>query len=515
MAPARFALCLILVGCGGDDPATAPASDASVDTATAIDSTLDVTDVMDTAEAAVEQKCATCHTPYLAKLDLGKHKDLKSRCLDCHKDAVAHQADPAKVRASVDFSLDVCATCHADQKTQFLHNDNTKPGKYGGSIKTSKYLDFPAYQHLMGGHGFTVEYNEEGAHANALKDHIEIKRKQNAACLQCKSTPVAFFWGELRRGQPTFGKDVSWADSITKIKTNWPSTIDHGTSCSHCHDPHSTRYRVIRKQMIAAVLERGTDPYEPAYNFVPKTYGELEDKLNEKGPDGKLTVHARRLVGTLTCAQCHVEYTCGPGVDKTILRDDFPWRKLRDLEAYYKVKYDNNQDWVHSGTGLKGIKAQHPETEFYWESKHYKAGATCMDCHLGVSAPGKPRSHWFTSPLKQPAVTCGGSQCHNTLGEEWSKKVIPIQEKVMTQAKAVELGLDAVLTKIEALSAAGTYDPTKLTQAKEHFMKGLLWWEFTVVSENSAGFHNPSEATLNLTTAQESVDAAKTLLGMP
>ncbi len=524
MQPTRSTLSVILtaalVGCGGDEPA-APVADSTLDTATEADTSIDdgasdvATETTDApTDGATKQLCATCHSTYMAKLDTGKHKDLKSRCLDCHKDALAHQVDPGTVKASVDFSLDVCATCHADHKTQFLYDDKTKPGKYGGSIKTSKYLDFPAYQHLMGGHGFTLEYNEDTAHANALKDHIDIKRKQNAVCLQCKSTAVAYYWGELRRGQPTFGKDITWADSITKIKTNWPSTIDHGTSCNHCHDPHTTRYRLVRKQMINAILERGTDPYDAAFNFVPKTITELEDKLNEKGTDGKLTLQAKRLVGTLTCAQCHVEYTCGPGVDKTVIRDDFPWRKLRDIEAYYKVKYDTAQDWTHSGTGLKGIKAQHPETEFYWESMHYRAGATCVDCHLGLGEPGKPRSHWFTSPFKQPEKTCGNATCHGSLAGERAKKAQDIQDTVMAQAKTVELGLDAVLTKIEALTTAGGFDAAKLLQAKEHFMKGLLWWEFTVVSENSAGFHNPTEAKTNLDTAQASVDAAKALLGL-
>jgi len=523
LGPLVTLITLAALGCGGDDADGTVADSSTVDS-TALDTTAEVTvdtsvgDVADEVDSSVSeagptQLCGTCHATYMAKLDAGKHKGLKTRCLDCHKDALAHQADPANVKVKLDFSLDLCATCHADQKTQFLHDDGKKAGKYGGSIKTSKYLDFPSYKHLMGGHGFTIEYNEERAHAYALKDHIEIPRKQNAVCLQCKSSPVTYFWGEMRRGQPTFGKDISWADSITKIKDNYPTTIDHGTSCNHCHDPHTGRFRLIRKQMINAILERGTDPYEATYNFVPKTPAELEDKLNERGTDGKLTANARRLVGTLTCAQCHVEYTCGPGVDKTVLRDDFPWRKLRDIEAYYKVKYDNVQDWVHSGTGTKAIKAQHPETEFFWESKHYKSGATCMDCHMGTTEVGKPRSHWFTSPLKQPDKNCGSSACHGALATEWAAKVVPMQDVVMTQAKTVELGLDAVLTKIEALNISG-YDAAKLAQAKDHFTKGLLWWEFTVVSENSAGFHNPQEAKTNLDTAQAQIDAAKVLLGM-
>ena len=186
--------------------------------------------------------------------------------------------------------------------------------------------------------------------------------------------------------------------------------------------------------------------------------------------------------------------------------------KLRDIEAYYKVKYDTVQDWTHTGTGLKGIKAQHPETEFFWESKHYKAGATCRDCHMGFVADGKPRSHWFTSSLKQVPETCG--KCHGTAADTYVKKVTDAQDVLMAKATAAENSLDAVLTKIESCTTAGGCDATKLLQAKEAFMKGLLWWEFTVVSENSAGWHNPDEANTNLDTAQAQADAAKVLLGL-
>ncbi|MBI2390924.1 MAG: ammonia-forming cytochrome c nitrite reductase subunit c552 [Deltaproteobacteria bacterium] len=507
------------IGCGGDDAAATPATDSGAPDTTADapeDAVVPETSVDAVADVTVDtpatQNCATCHSAYIAKIEGSKHKALTNKCLDCHKDALAHQADPSKVKASLDFSLDLCATCHADQKTQYLFDDATKPGDYGGSIKTSKYLDFPKYKHLMGGHGFTVEYNEERAHAYMLKDHIEIARKQNAVCLQCKSTPLTYFWGETRRGETVFGKELAWDASVAKIKANWPSTIDHGTACNHCHDPHTTSFRLIRKQMINAILERGTDPYDATRNYVPKSVADLNAKLNEKGTDGKLTDNAKRLVGTLTCAQCHVEYTCGPGADKTVLRDEWPWRKLRDLEAYYKVKYDTVQDWTHSGTGLKGIKAQHPETEFFWESKHYKAGATCMSCHMGTTEAGKPRSHWFTSPFKNPEKTCAG--CHTGSLSSFVTMAKTTQKTVMTKATTVENDLDAVLTKIEALATDETFDKAKLLQAKEAFMKGLLWWEFTVVSENSAGFHNPDEATINLDTAQGEANKAKALLGL-
>lgn len=482
---------LILAACDGSQPC--PVSfDAGVDGKTG-DLSL------------VEPTCATCHPNQTAAVKGGKHLALLADCERCHEGARKHQADPAKVRAGVDFSIERCGSCHADHQASYLKDDGTKAGSYGGSIKSSKYDQFPHYQHLMGGHGFTIEYNEERAHAHMLKDHIEIKRKQNVVCLQCKSTAVAYYWNEQRRGKPVFGKDLAWADAVQKIKESWPQTIDYGASCGHCHDPHSTGFRLVRKGVVAAILERGTDPYGGDLNVVPKTPAELTAKLNERDANGARTTTARRLAGILTCAQCHIEYTCGPGADKTILRDEVPWRKLRDLEAYYQVKFNLVQDWTHSVTGVNGIKAQHPETEEFWEGSHYKKGVACVDCHL-LSGGGKSK-HWFSSPAKRTTEACG--KCHSKAAALGS-----IQDAVMGQAKQVELELEALLVKIEAAQKSGKADAAKLASAKDHFMRALLWWEWTVVSENSAGFHNPEGADAALKKAASEVDKGKADLAL-
>lgn len=513
-SPLVLVLALGLAACSSAETSAPPGEDAGADVT--VTPPVDAGDAATVEDApppvdaqATEQKCANCHVAQSGAALAGKHSKLEKGCLHCHKDALQHQLEPSKTKASIDFSLEGCGACHAPYVASYTKDDGAKVGKYGGSAKTSKYIDFPNYQHLMGGHGFTIEYNEERAHAYALKDHIDIKRKQNMVCLQCKSTPITYYWNEQRRGASVFGKDVAWADAVNTIRTNYPSTIDHGTACTHCHDPHSGNFRVIRKSMINAILERGTDPYDPALNFIPKTVNELNAKLNERGADGKLTADAKRLVGTITCSQCHVEYTCGPGADKTVLRDDFPWRKVRDLEDYYRIKYDTIQDWVHTGTGLRGIKAQHPETEFYWESVHSKNKVACADCHMAKG--GKERSHWFTSPLKQPTDTCG--TCHNDVATRVGR-VTSIQDGVMTKAKTVENGLNDVLTRIEALATDPNFDAAKLKSAKESFMRGLLFWEFTVVSENSAGFHNPAEAHASLDTSLGEIAKAKALLGI-
>lgn len=525
-------LLAVVAGCGDDDGKDSGCGDVAVadpgpapaDTLEASDGTPELpgadTAVPDAAAdpgaggdpgSPVAANCAECHVGMAGKLAGSKHAILVDGCVTCHANGLEHQVDPATVRAKLDFSIELCGQCHYAQQETYLKDDGKKAGHFGGSVKTSKYDEIPHYQHLMGGHGFTKEYNEDRAHRYMLKDHIDIQRKQNTVCLQCKSTPVAYFWNEPRRGQPVVSKDMPWDAVVQKIRDEWGATIDYGAGCDHCHDPHATAFRLVRKAQVAAILERGTDPYTEALNKVPKSVTELEALMNERGENGELTPAAKRLAGTLTCAQCHVEYACGGGIDKEkgILRDDFPWRKLADLEEYYRTKYDLIQDWKHAITGLPGIKAQHPETEFYWNSPHHLAGNACTDCHMAEE--NGQRSHWLTSPLKQPAVTCG--RCHGATDAKVTA-VLGSQDATWATAQDVETNLDEILLFIEAEATTPTLPPEVVTEAGDHFMRGLLWWEFTMVSENSTGWHNQAEAAANLAFALDEALAARALLGL-
>lgn len=465
--------------------------------------------------ASLGLTCAACHSEYAAKFAAGVHKGLSKQCLACHENSIAHQNSPFVTKAIVRFSLEQCAGCHQEEHDSYLHDDGAKAGKYGGSVATSKYLEYPHYQFLMGGHGFTIQYNEERAHRWMLKDHIDTKRKQATTCLQCKSTAVAYYWNESRRGKSMFDKSQVWSDVVQKIKDQNPETVDYGAGCNHCHDPHTGQFRLIRKGVIAGILSRGTDPYAPELNVMPSDANDLIAKMNERGSDGKLTEQARRLAGTLTCAQCHIEYVCGQGADKLTtgeIRDDVGWRKLKDVEAYYLSKFGNQQDWKHSVTGLTGVKPQHPETETYWNSHHHKAGLSCADCHMEKTADanGKIRSnHFLSSPLKQAKLSC--SQCHPD-SVQIDQVMVAVQDSVYAKARRVEDQLNAVLLKIQDANTSGAVSTGTLNQAKSLYMRGLTWWEWTAVSENSMGVHNWEEARTNLDAAEDFAKQAAALL---
>jgi hypothetical protein len=84
-----------------------------------------------------------------------------------------------------------------------------------------------------------------------------------------------------------------------------------------------------------------------------------------------------------------MEYNCNPGTDiKTGQPVGFTDRRTNhapykdSLELYdHYVNQINFLDWRHPLTGGLLWKAQHPESEAYYNSKPAKADVSCNDCH--------------------------------------------------------------------------------------------------------------------------------------
>lgn len=225
--------------------------------------------------AGIASECTTATPGSPPDIPTGHNQSLQNQCVTCHPNAADHMADVINVRAKVSFTLEACRSATPRTTAVTCTMTGPRPVTSEGSVKTSKYDEFPNYKYLMGGHGFTIEYTEKRTHAYMLKDHIDTHRKQTTTCLQCKSTPVAYYWNELTRGAVQFEKSMAFADAVQKIHDQWPETMDYGAGCTHCHDPHSGDFRLIRKGVIEAILARGTDPYSPSLNVIPASEARL------------------------------------------------------------------------------------------------------------------------------------------------------------------------------------------------------------------------------------------------
>jgi formate-dependent nitrite reductase cytochrome c552 subunit len=358
-------------------------------------------------------------------------------------------------------------------------------------------------------------------------------------------------------------KDPKWnwaalyALTVNELAPGSP-TRPSGNGCNHCHNPHKVGrdagtdeligFRLIRKSLIHAIGEKGINPYDPTS---PTTFD----------GDTPLTMDE----GIALCAQCHVEYVCGNSPIDKIDRDFFPWAKAADLEDVYATEfpgygaydYKYIQDWKHGTGGLSSpnspgngvsyntpfpikeelIKSQHPEAETYWESRHYGNDAYCHSCHMPkVTKTGGATftSHWLASPNKymtpEPAAAfattfdlelgddgiippCG--TCHGGNITRMKTKAERKQNDIYADALVVQdalmASLEAIKTTKDALEAGNLVNQVLLGSASDDHRGAHVRWENLVVSENSMGFHNPTEIGDELTVALSLAQSAQQL----
>lgn len=343
-----------------------------------------------------------------------------------------------------------------------------------------------------------------------------------------------------------------YALTVNELPTNSP-TIDSGNGCNHCHDPHragnvdgrTTGFRLIRKSLLYAIENQGgINPYDPS---------------NTDPFDG-ITKGLTMDEGIALCAQCHVEYVCGNSPIDKVDRDFFSWAKAADLESVYEARFPGwgvhadkkyVQDWVHGTGGLSSpsspgngvyyldpnpiqeelIKSQHPEAETYWESRHYGNDAACFSCHMPkvtkISDGSTFTSHWLASPNKymtpEPVQAfaaqfglelnregiippCG--TCHGGKLSRMKTKAERIQSDIYDDALAVQAALMESLSAIKAAKDAGGTTALIDAAAEDH-RAAHVRWENLVVSENSMGFHNPSEISTELHNALALAQSAR------
>jgi len=215
---------------------------------------------------------------------------------------------------------------------------------------------------------------------------------------------------------------------------------------------------------------------------------------------------SRQEMRTFNCAQCHVEYYCGP--KETVF---FPWSeglKADQIEqAYDEHRFPDGgdfYDYVHAETGGRIYKAQHPEFELWSQGIHARSGVSCADCHMPYQREGamKISSHWVRSPMESINLSCQG--CHNDSEDVLREKVETIQGRTVAlldrSGAAVVDMLDAI---VEAREAGAS--PSELEPLYEHQRKAIWRLDF-VSSENSEGFHADQEAARLLA---EAIDHAR------
>ncbi len=225
--------------------------------------------------------------------------------------------------------------------------------------------------------------------------------------MNCKTQDHILQWAYMGDKNPA----AKW--DRTSKPVEFARGVKHPLNCYFCHDPHSAGPRVVRDALINAVVDRklGTYPMDAEKS---KQTTMTKVTFDRDGKPFRAIGLLNRADSNLMCAQCHVEYNCGPGFDITkdnssgkysVTMEDprtnlFPWT---NVFGYKKVMVEDYKykDFRHASTGAFLPKIQHPEMETYWGSKHERAGVQCKDCHMPKVKDAKGKtitSHQQMSP---------------------------------------------------------------------------------------------------------------------
>ena len=483
---------------------------------------------------AANKECIECHEELKEFHDPGKHKTVA--CTECHSNTDAHLKNK-KTRPVTTTDPAKCGSCHKNQYESMYKMNFAKTARNEKSQLTGVSPN-PAWEKLMGPHGFTKEHNMPRSHAFALYDQLVVDRafggrfenkygwgdlaraggnfkiwdvlvdKQpgephkafkpgtaaaaNPVCMSCKTADHILDWAYLGDPDPK----AKW--SRTSKVVDFVKDVNHSLNCIFCHDPHGAQPRIIRDGLIQALTRPEKDTL---WHKDPKA-GKVDVKdLGQRGFTRKIAI-LDKYDSKLQCGQCHVEYNCNPGTDPTTGQpvtmadqrtNHFPMKNVNDLAQHYRdLKF---RDFKHAITGAMLWKAQHPDVEVYYGSVHDKEGVMCHTCHMPKEKDKKTgkeyTSHWQTSPKEYVKEACLG--CHKTWSGEQAKYTVDsLKNRYMGKLRKAEYWLTRMIDKFEEAKNLGV-DEATLNVVREKHYEAHVHWEFWTAS-NGSYFHNPKLA---------------------
>ncbi|MEW6665718.1 MAG: ammonia-forming cytochrome c nitrite reductase subunit c552 [Thermodesulfobacteriota bacterium] len=347
-----------------------------------------------------------------------------------------------------------------------------KTGMDGGAVSVDKLSEFPYMALLFNGWGFGVEYNEPRGHAYMVRDQLDIDASRIGAggvCLSCKSPYAVSLQKEM--GVEYYRKPFK--EVLAKIPEK---NRELGVACIDCHDNRDQSLRISRGfTLLNAFKTMGVDP-------------------------AKLT---RQEMRSAVCGQCHVTYNIPKDKENKSVGLYFPWQnsKMGAITVENIIKQirsdDTVKEWKQTVTGFKLAFIRHPEYEFWTSgSIHYKAGASCADCHMPYTVAGvyKVSDHRVMSPVQADMKAC--KQCHAESPEWLRERVFAIQDR--TVSLMIRAGYQcATVAKLFETShkaqAEGKEIDKELYDKAKDFYEEAFYRSLFMGAENSVGFHNPPE----------------------
>jgi len=228
----------------------------------------------------------------------------------------------------------------------------------------------------------------------------------------------------------------------------------------------------------------------------------LNKALKDMGKDPATATRQEKR--SLVCAQCHVTYIIRKDKDMKSIDVFFPWQGSKEgdisIENIIKVIKSDPAflEWKQNVSGFKLGYSRHPEYEVYSRnSTHWNANVSCADCHMQYTRVGanKISNHNVGSPLIQGMVAC--QQCHAETADWLKARVIATQDRTTSLLNRAGYATAVAAKLFEMANKAQTegknIDKNLVDQAKDLYFEAFYRINY-IGAENSAGFHNPTEA---------------------
>jgi len=489
------------------------------------------------------EQCYDCHSDIKGFHSSGKHA--KVNCVSCHEKLGDHLKDVSN-KPVTKTDLATCGACHKEEYESLVSVDIDSKAKVEKATFKSRS---PLFDKLLTPHGFTKEHDEPRSHVFMLMDHLIVDRAYggrfqlkdwtkigdakdaekslwsilvdkepsssdqkifapqtaaaaNPVCFQCKTQDHILQWKYMGDKDPR----AKW-DRTSKV-VDLARSVSHPMNCFMCHDPHSTQPRVVRDALIQAVVDRGEGTYPYDKEKSKKTT--LKKVMFRE--DFRAIGIMNRPDSNVMCAQCHVEYTCNPGVNtetgKPVGMDAqvtnfFSWVNVFDYNK--KMADQKFKDFKHATTGAALSKLQHPDTESFWGSKHEKAGVECKDCHMPRVKKGAKAYTWHGQKSARYMLKDTCVKCHPYWNEKEAEyQVDAVQNYIRGKMTKAEFWLGQFIDTFAAAKSKGVPEETLVEARKLHDTAHTYWEWWT--AENSDGFHNPDAARESLA---RSIDASQ------
>ena len=334
-------------------------------------------------------------------------------------------------------------------------------------VSHSRLEEDPRLKRMWSGYAFAIDFREERGHAYMLDDQTFTRRQERpmpGTCLHCHAS-VYVPYKQLGKGDLIAGFETMNPLPYVEARQH----VQHPITCIDCHDPDTMQLRVTRPGFIEGI--------------------KVIKENNGIGYYDVNTMASRQEMRTFVCAQCHVEYYF-KGKEKRLV---YPWKNGvqadQILDYYDEIEF---HDWVHTDTGAKVVKVQHPEFEMWTQGIHARAGVSCADCHMPYTRVGalKISDHHVRSPLLNINNAC--QTCHNIPEDELRARVDDIQ---LNTFELRNLAIDALIELIADIQKAQDRNSSdhELSDARDFQRKAQFMLDF-VEAENSMGFHAPQEA---------------------